>query len=62
MKIKLLRNGEMTLLLTGIGKSCSYRNFFYIANRSLNAICENKILVNHLQYVNFIIAGTWLAV
>ena len=44
VKIKPLRIGDITLSCTDIGKSCLFRDFFYIANVSYNAIRENKIL------------------
>ena len=43
VKIKSLRNGEITLSVTDIGKSSTSRNFS-AARMSFNAICENKIL------------------
>ena len=43
MKIKFSRNGEITLLFTDIGKSCS-SCVFNVVNMYFNAIRENKIL------------------
>ena len=44
VKIKSSQNGEITLSTTDIVKSCSSRDFFYVASMSLNAIRENKNL------------------
>ena len=44
MKIKPSRIGDIFLSLTDIGKSCPVRNFFYVANVSLNAIGKNIII------------------
>ena len=44
MKIKLARNGEIILLFTDEGNLSPSCVFFNVANMSLNAIRENKIL------------------
>ena len=44
VKIKSLRDGEITLSLTDIGKSCHCCEFITVANMSFNAIRKNKIL------------------
>ena len=44
VKIKLSRNGKITLSFIDIGESCHNRDFFHITDMSFNAIRENKIL------------------
>ena len=49
MKIKSSQNGENTLSFTDEGKSCQSREFF-VANMSVNAICEKKSKDNFQIY------------
>ena len=52
LKIKLLRNGEITLWFTDAGKSCPSCHFL-MSQICFNAICKNEILVKYskLQYI-----------
>ena len=52
-KIKSSLNGEITLSITDIGKSCKSRDFI-AARMSFNAICENRILANISGYKIYI--------
>ena len=49
VKIKLSRNGEITLLFTDEGKYPLVVNF-NVANISFSAICENKILAKISEF------------
>ena len=54
LKIKFGQKGEITLPFTDMSKSCPNCIFFYIANMSFNAICENKILAKISEFtVNY---------
>ena len=50
VKIKLLRNGEITLLFTDAGKSCPSCDFL-MSQICFNAICENEILAKNSKFL-----------
>ena len=50
VKIKPSRIGNITRSFTDIGKSCTVRDFFYVASVSFNSICENKILTKISEF------------
>ena len=45
--LKLLRNGEITLPFTDVGKSCTSSKFLTLQNMLFTVIRENKILMNN---------------
>ena len=47
--MKFSRNGEITLPFTGVGKSCTSREFL-TAHMSFNVIREDKILANIFEF------------
>ena len=57
VKIKPSRIGDITLSFTDIGKSCTV-HVFYVANVSLNAIRENKILRKISEFTMYIAGGS----
>ena len=50
VKTKLSQNGDTILPLTGIGKSCSSREFFMSPICHFNAIRDNKILAKISEF------------
>ena len=56
-KIKPSQNGKNTLSFTNVDKSCQSREFFNVAHKSFNAICENKILTKISKFTGVDIVG-----
>ena len=52
-KIKPLQNDKITLLFTGVGKSCSCREFLKFENMSLNSIRENTNSCSLFEFRTF---------
>ena len=59
VKLKHSQNGEITLSITDVDKSCPSHKFLTWQNMLFNSILENKILTNLTEFiVPFIIIVT----
>ena len=54
VEISHSQNGENSLSLTDLGKSCSSGNFFIVTYMYVNTIRKHKILANFFEFTVFI--------